>query len=590
MTELAARLVPRTWPRVSTAVVLAVLVTVGAVYARTLAFRGATLPGTRVAGVDVGGLGRADASRAIEGAVAAALARPVVVRAGTKTVRVVPSRLFALNLAATTDRAMRATRDTEPARLAALLGVRDTDVDPVLRVRPKPVEAFFGRVQRTGGRPPRSATVTLDGLEPVVHPGWNGLRLDRERLLTALRTAAVGGGPVVAVFEPKRPRLVFTDAEAAAADARALVSAPVAVYFEQQPLRILSRDQLARLIVFEERGSRYLVTFDEKRLARVLDPALASHERRAVNARFEIDGDRVNVVPAQPGIALDADHALGEVVAAASSSNMRVAELRVHEVPAEITTEQLTALGITRKISSFTTDMGVSSSNRIWNVHLMADYIDGTIVRPGEVFSFNRVVGERTVERGFREGQMILGSLLLPSIGGGVCQTATTLFNNAFELGLPILRRYNHSFYISHYPLGRDATVSWGGPDLEFKNDLDHAIMIKSSYTDSTLTFAFYGTPPGRRVVATTTPKTNWTQPETSYAYDPYAPEGSIRTSAGTNQPGFDVTVRRTVYEGDDVIRSDAFQSRYVPVGPTVIYGPGTNPPRVDFTLPPPGE
>jgi vancomycin resistance protein YoaR len=295
-------------------------------------------------------------------------------------------------------------------------------------------------------------------------------------------------------------------------------------------------------------------------------------------------------VPAQPGIALDPEHALGEVVAAAYSPAVRAAEVRLHEVPAEITTDDLTALGITRRISSFTTDMGVSSSNRIWNVHLMADYIDGTIIRPGETFSFNRVVGERTVERGFREGQMILGSLLLPSIGGGVCQTATTLFNNAFELGLPVLRRSNHSFYISHYPLGRDATVSWGGPDLVFKNDLDHAILIKSSYTDSTLTFTFYGAPQGRRVVATTSPQTNWTQPQTSYAYDPYAPGGSIRTSSGTNELGFDVTVRRTVYEHDKVIRRDAFPSRYVPVGPTMIYGPGTSPPRIDFVLPPPGE
>ena len=232
--------------------------------------------------------------------------------------------------------------------------------------------------------------------------------------------------------------------------------------------------------------------------------------------------------------------------------------------------------------------MGVSSSNRIWNVQLMARYIDGTIIEPGEVFSFNRVVGQRTVERGFREGQMIVGSLLLPSIGGGVCQTATTLFNNAFELGLPIIERHNHSFYISHYPLGRDATVSWGGPDFEFRNDLPNGILIKSSYTSSTLTFTFYGAPSGRRVEATTSPQTNWRQPTTAYAYDPHAPAGSIRTSEGSNAAGFDVTVNRTVYEGDKVLRRDAFMSRYIAVGPTVVYGPGTNPPRIDFTLPPP--
>ena len=114
----------------------------------------------------------------------------------------------------------------------------------------------------------------------------------------------------------------------------------------------------------------------------------------------------------------------------------------------------------------------------------MAEYIDGTIIAPGHEFSFNDRVGPRTVERGFREGQMIIGSLLLPSIGGGVCQTATTLFNNAFELGLPIVERHNHSFYISHYPMGRDATVSWGGPDFAFKNDLKTGILIKTTYTE----------------------------------------------------------------------------------------------------------
>ena len=207
-------------------------------------------------------------------------------------------------------------------------------------------------------------------------------------------------------------------------------------------------------------------------------------------------------------------------------------------MPPERTTEEAQALGIRERISSFTTDMGTSSSNRIHNVHLMADYIDGTIVRPGKTFSFNETVGPRTSERGFLEGQMIIGSLLVPSIGGGVCQTATTLFNNAFELGLPITERHNHSFYISHYPLGRDATVSWGGPDFGFTNDLDHAILIKTSHTDSTLTFSFYGTKQGRRVVAETGPKVNWKQPTVSYALDPYAPLGLGAHGRGLERGG----------------------------------------------------
>ena len=304
-----------------------------------------------------------------------------------------------------------------------------------------------------------------------------------------------------------------------------------------------------------------------------------------MNASFVVDGESVRIQPSRPGLAVDARW-VADSVAGAARSSIRRANLKLKQVAADLTTAEARRLGIRRQISSFTTDMGTSSSNRIHNVQLMAEYIDGTVIKPGDTFSFNESVGPRTVERGFREGQMIIGSLLLPSIGGGVCQTATTLFNNAFELGLPILQRYNHSFYISHYPMGRDATVSWGGPDFAFRNDLRSAILIKTSYTDATLTFSFYGTDPQRRVVAATGPQVNWRQPETTYALDPYAPNGSVRTVAGSNQQGFDVTVNRTVYERGKLKRQDAFTSHYIPVGPTKIYGPGSSIPGPYFVLP----
>jgi vancomycin resistance protein YoaR len=181
---------------------------------------------------------------------------------------------------------------------------------------------------------------------------------------------------------------------------------------------------------------------------------------------------------------------------------------------------------------------------------------------------------------------MIVGSLLLPAVGGGVCQTATTLFNNAFELGLPIEERHNHSFYISHYPMGRDATVSWGGPDFKFRNDMAHGLLIKASYTDSTLTFSFYGTDEGRSVSASTGPQENFQEPRLTYALDPAAPSGSVRVERGSHQSGFDVTVYRTVTRDGAVLRSDSFTSTYIPVGDTAIYGPGRAIPGPYFVIP----
>ena len=183
---------------------------------------------------------------------------------------------------------------------------------------------------------------------------------------------------------------------------------------------------------------------------------------------------------------------------------------------------------------------------------------------------------------------MIIGSLVLPSIGGGVCQTATTLFNDAFELGLPILERTNHNLYLAHYPLGRDATVSWGGPDFKFRNDLKHGLLIKASYTDSTLTFTVYGTPEQRRVVAHTGPQTNWTAPAMNYAVDPNAPRGSVKVVKGTGEQGFDIDgrpqgLRRAT---GSCCAATRFKSHYIPDSPTTVYGPGKTPPGPYIVLP----
>jgi len=273
------------------------------------------------------------------------------------------------------------------------------------------------------------------------------------------------------------------------------------------------------------------------------------------------------------------------VLAAGRGPGRRVVVVALTALAADFSTKEAKALGIREQISTFTTDMGESSANRIWNVHLIGDYMDGVIIRPGETFSYNERVGPRTAERGFREGQMIFGGVLIPSIGGGVCQTATTIFNAAFEAGLPIKTRYNHSFYISHYPVGRDATVSWGGPDLVFRNDLRSAILVETTYTDHTFTVSFYGTKQGRKVVASTGAQTNFTQPQLQYAVDPGAPPNSVRTAAGGG-PGFDVNVHRTVYQKGKVLREDDFFTRYVPQNPTAIYGPGRAPPGDFFYLP----
>ncbi len=417
-------------------------------------------------------------------------------------------------------------------------------------------------------------------------PSRPGDAIDPEQLLASLRTAALTDARTLSpALTHVEPELTTSAAETAVAEAEDLVAEPIALSFKDEEVGSLAPQRLAKLLRFRPDGPRFRVTFAPDRIAKAVEPFLANWRQRAVNARFVVEGKSVRIRPSKPGLAPDGRW-ISDSISAAASSSIRRASLRLKQIRADLTTAEANRLGIREQISTFTTDMGTSSSNRIHNVQLMAEYIDGTIIAPGHEFSFNDRVGPRTVERGFREGQMIIGSLLLPSIGGGVCQTATTLFNNAFELGLPIVERHNHSFYISHYPMGRDATVSWGGPDFAFKNDLKTGILIKTRYTSSTLTFTFYGSDPGRRILASTGPRVNWRSPRTTYALDPYAPRGSVRTVSGSNQSGFDVTVTRKIYEHGKLKRRDAFTSAYIAVGPTQIYGPGRSIPGPYFVLP----
>jgi vancomycin resistance protein YoaR len=514
------------------------------------------------------------------------LGRTVQVVVGDETYDVRPEEALIVDEAATQSalvaaghgaflRRVRQLADPSPPALA---------VDPVLVPRPG-AERLAKRLSRALPKPRRAQVVSRGGSFSVL-PSRPGDAVDAEDLLTGLAQAARTGhrtfSPALTHVEPT---LTTPAAEAAVAEALMLVGEPVALTFKGEDRGSLSPARLAKLIRFRVGVESFRVGFDPERVAKAVEPLLRQWRQRAVNARFIVDGKRVRIRASRPGLAVDGKWVADSIAAAAGSSISR-ASLRLKQVRADLTTSEAEKLGIRQQISTFTTDMGPSSSNRIHNVQLMADYIDGTIVRPGESFSFNESVGPRTPERGFREGQMIIGSLLLPAIGGGVCQTATTLFNNAFELGLPIVERHNHSFYISHYPMGRDATVSWGGPDLAFKNDLKTGILIKTSYTSSTLTFSFYGTDPGRRVVSSTGERTNWRSPRLTYALDPYAPRGSVRTVSGSNQSGFDVTVTRKVYEHGKLKRRDAFTSAYIAVGPTQIYGPGRSIPGPYFVLP----
>jgi hypothetical protein len=538
---------------------------------RVVQYHAVAKPGVHVLGVDVGGKSRSQIAKLVSDWDA----HPVTITVGPRSYHVRRGWLVSVDAEATAARALSA------GSAFALVSAKRVDVEPALG-RAGSARNVLAALARSN-RDPVSATVRLVGTKVMTTPGHVGLRLEPDRLLGLLEQ---NNSVVRAPFAVIAPLVTTADARTAARQARALVAAPVLIDYHGARRGSLTPRQIARAVRIAPAAQGLDVSLEGSGLVKILRPRLGKWIERAHNARFVVKGNNVHVAPSKPGLDLAPYQVATAVQAAAEEGG--VAELSLAPSAPDLTTAKAKALGIRKKLVSYTTQMGVSSSNRIHNVHLMADFINGTVIQPGEVFSFNRVVGPRTAKRGFLEGSEIIGSLVLPSIGGGVCQTATTLFNDAFEAGLPILERTNHNLYLSHYPLGRDATVSWGGPDLKFRNDLKHGILVKASYTDATLTFTFFGTSEGRRVVSHTGPQVNWTHPGLNYAVDLSARPNSVRIVPGSGELGFDITVTRTVFDkAGKVLRHNTFKSRYIPDSSTAIYGPGKRPPGPYFVLPP---
>ena len=147
-----------------------------------------------------------------------------------------------------------------------------------------------------------------------------------------------------------------------------------------------------------------------------------------------------------------------------------------------------------KTISSFTTNT-TANQNRNTNVRLAAEAINGTVIKPGQEFSFNGTVGQRTEAKGYKGAAAYNNGEVVQEIGGGVCQVSTTLYNAVFKAGLKISSRRSHTFEPSYVTPGSDATVSWDQPDFKFINNSSTAIGLRASYADQKVTVSVYGIP-----------------------------------------------------------------------------------------------
>ena len=398
-------------------------------------------------------------------------------------------------------------------------------------------------------------------------------------------------------FEVKQSRTDLEDAQEAAVRAAELVRASISLQTPEDEAVELEPPDLAPLLegvpVRRLGGWALDVRFSPERVDEMVGPRMEPFEREPRNARFTTSGASVSLVPSQDGLTFDAEPTAKAMDDVADQDAPRSTSAAFTAERPSMTTQDAEALGIKERVSTFTTTHSCCQP-RVSNIHRFADIVDNTIVRPGAEFSLNNHVGKRTVERGFVLAPMIYDGEYKDDVGGGVSQFATTFFNAVFFGGYDVVTYKAHSYYISRYPAGREATISWPAPDLKFRNDSGAGILIRTAYTNTSITVSFYGDNGGVKVRSESGERTNFTEPEEQRKPNEELKPGEEKVVQDGDQ-GFDIVVWRVLEHPDGDTERERFFTRYKAEPRIIEFGPGTpeptpKPPKTPEPAETPGQ
>ncbi len=390
------------------------------------------------------------------------------------------------------------------ARLKAwLLGAPVDWVDHWDRDR---TSAIIDDFAQAVGVPATEGRVWVEGKTVMTQQPTAGRAIDEQELLQRAQATINDGDTSDIELPVSEDHPVSTPAGVveAAAQAETIISGPVRVRIGKAALTVTPR-QLGKLFQTttdpEATGVQPAVTLSAEGVEKLFAPYRAQVETEPRSAEFIGSGKDVQIKPSKPGRVIDPEVAAGTLLRLALGSS-RTGKIPLTPKEAEFTTEEATALGIDKKIASFTTYYPPGEP-RVTNIHVGADAIDGTILEPGDRFSLNQKLGPRTEDKGYVSAPAIWNGMIVDQVGGGISQLTTTLFNAAFFGGYPLIEHQAHSFYFDRYPMGREATLGIPHPDLIFKNDTDTPVVLDASYADASVTVSIYGQKRYRSVRAT---------------------------------------------------------------------------------------
>ena len=469
--------------------------------------------GIRVAGQDLGGVSRSEATAALTTFVQETRKQPIILTGGGESWRVLPGDVgTAIDVPAAVSTAMRLTRDGNAfvdlgRRIELYFNGRNLPLQGT--VDGAKLDELADELATELDRPPRDAHMVIYDKQITIASEKPGAAVDKDALRAQLQALLFMPGstelqiPMVVV----EPDIDVADVSPALDDASTMISSDLVLTHADLSWTFTPRDIASFMdLTYKTVGgaSTLVPTLSVTKMSAFFDGIEDSLYTAPVNATMDSDGQTVWVVPAVDGQALDRERTASALAKAALWTYGRTTEAVLTAVEPDLTTAEVKDMGIEDLLAGYATTPYRGSKNRQNNVRLGTSLCSGILLAPGEVFDTDKRLGKRNRANGWRTAPGIVGNGVLEDVyGGGICQVSTTLFNAVFEAGLEIVERHNHSMFIDHYPQGRDATVSGGGKNMRFRNDTDHYIFIWGKSTGIVTEFYIWGVSDGRTVTST---------------------------------------------------------------------------------------
>jgi len=521
-----------------------------------LHFSGRTAAHTTVSGIDISNLKVSAAAEKLNAEIAPLAGKVITAQANSKTYKLDPLTAgLSVNAQKTVSRF--ATSAWNPSELW-VRAFGTVELSPEVTVDQEKLDSVLAAIADKSDKSPVEPRINfVYGLTVLTHgvPGNELNILESERLL--ISAFPITPDTLTLPFQEVAPTVSDAAANNFLVKARQAVAQAVTVTVGNKQASIKPSD-LAAALTYVVKDGRLTAVIDGKVLVDSLKSQISGIGNPPVDATFNIVKNKPVVVPGKNGTGINPDQVSQAVLNVIEQPAPRTIALELGSTEPEFTTTDAQSLGINELLSTFTQHFPYAPY-RVQNIGQAAKYLDGTIVQPGDVFSMNDTVHERTVENGYTVGYIIgPGGQFLKDLGGGVSTATTAVWTAAFYANMERIEQRAHTIWIPRYRAGLEATVSWGSLDLKWKNTTSTGVLIKASITDTSITVSFYGTKTFDRVDAISGPWRNVTG------------FGTIESNiAGCEyqggQDGFDITVTRVVTAGGKVIKREPFDTHYAP-------------------------